>query len=297
LVIAIDFRILFGHVKTLTDLYNAYLDHLKKTLEIYGFNEERLKIYGFGLSVLLERKNLQENTPQAIFVDLPLTVATKCGFNGIFNLHDEIEYTFPRLLDGDICFNKIWRLIAVDGRFKMLASGTNIFAMAYALTPNINNTLAPLEKGVTSISLSVVPEDSHLIVDEFAKSLGGYPGYLRLYQQLRKEGLEEFVCRGMLQDFENFKNILYWLNYDSLGEIKLTKCLDWISHLLTHSYCVHFFPLGWQLSKITLLETNCFADYNKFIPSCPFEIDCWLRAVEEFKSTNFIDSSERYYLQ
>jgi len=60
LVIAIDFRILFGHVKTLTDLYNAYLDHLKKTLEIYGFNEERLKIYGFDSSIVtdLQQKKL-----------------------------------------------------------------------------------------------------------------------------------------------------------------------------------------------------------------------------------------------
>jgi len=167
-------------------------------------------------------------------VDLPLAVATKCGFNGIFNLHDEIEYTFPRLLDGDICFNKIWRLIAVDGRFKMLASGTNIFAMAYALTPNINNTLAPLEKGVTAISLSVVAEDSPFMVDEFAKSLGGYPGYLRLYQELGEHGLQEFVCNGMLQDFENLKNILYFLgDMDSVKDL-----LDWITHLLSNIHII-----------------------------------------------------------
>jgi len=88
LVIAIDFRVLFGSVKTYTDLCNAYLGRLNETLKIYGFDSS--------IVTDLQQKSSQQ-TPQAIFVDLPLAVATKCGFNGVFNLYDEIEYTYPSL--------------------------------------------------------------------------------------------------------------------------------------------------------------------------------------------------------
>jgi len=106
-----------------------------------------------------------------------------------------------------------------------------------------------LEKGVTAISLSVVAEDSPFMVDEFAKSLGGYPGYLRLYQELGEHGLQEFVCNGMLQDFENLKNILYFLgDMDSVKDL-----LDWITHLLKHPhYCKKFFDYHHKwISRIT----------------------------------------------
>jgi hypothetical protein len=76
--------------------------------------------------------------------------------------------------------------MAIDSRFVLLASGTNLFAMAQSLFPTKRSTIVPIYKGVTAISLGIVNTSLYEKIynkktDSFVETLGGYPGYIALY--------------------------------------------------------------------------------------------------------------------
>jgi len=212
----------------------------------------------------LVKRLISEKPDLDIFFEIPYLVAHSCGFEKIFCLHDEIEYTYPKFKDNPkFCFNTRWKAMAIDPRFVLLAAGTNLFAMGLALLPNRLSTIPPTYRGVQPISLGIV--DAALYkktfsedMNDFIKTLGGYPGYIALSSQ-GKYGLTQSVLIGVEQDFENLRTILCWYVDEeeddaALASIKVNDLLhdfliETISHGSTYLASRHpfsYFPLSFD---------------------------------------------------
>jgi hypothetical protein len=66
-----------------------------------------------------------------------------------------------------------------------IIAGTNLFAMERVLIPQVENSLSLLDREVRCIFLSIIDNDIfkrvfHEDMDDFAQTLGSYPGYLSL---------------------------------------------------------------------------------------------------------------------